>query len=133
MVLKVGDNVFQNQTNLKEITLPNSVTEIGNSTFAGCSNLAKFDTNKVTDIGINAFANCTKMKTLTIPKDATTGRSAFEGCSSLESVYNLVSSNLDDIDSYAFKDCTSLATGVNFSSESMRFVNIGSYAFITQE
>ena len=105
MVLKVGDNVFQNQTNLKEITLPNSVTEIGNSTFAGCSNLAKFDTNKVTDIGINAFANCTKMKTLTIPKDATIGRSAFDGCTSLTA---LNTNRVSEIGYGAFANCTGL-------------------------
>ena len=122
MVLKVGDNVFQNQTNLKEITLPNSVTEIGNSTFAGCSNLAKFDTNKVTDIGVNAFANCTKMKTLTIPKCATIGRSAFDGCTSLT---ELNTNRVSEIGYGAFANCTGLKK-VTFGN---KLTTIGEKAF----
>ena len=122
MVLKVGDNVFQNQTNLKEITLPNSVTVIGNSTFAGCSNLAKFDTNKVIDIGTNAFANCTRMKTLTIPKGAVIGRSAFDGCTSLT---ELNTNRVPEIGYGAFANCTGL-TKVTFGN---KLTTIGEKAF----
>ena len=122
MVLKVGDNVFQNQTNLKEITLPNSVTEIGNSAFAGCSSLAKFDTNKVTDIGTNAFANCTKMKTLTIPKCTTIGRSAFDGCTSLT---ELNTNRVSEIGYGAFANCIGLKK-VTFGN---KLTSIGEKAF----
>ncbi len=122
MVLKVGDNVFQNQTNLKEITLPNSVMVIGNSTFAGCSNLAKFDTNKVTDIGTNAFANCTRMKTLTIPKGAVIGRSAFDGCTSLT---ELNTNRVPEIGYGAFANCTGLKK-VTFGN---KLTTIGEKAF----
>ena len=106
-VLKVGDNVFQNQTNLKQITLPNSVTEIGNASFAGCSGLTSFNTNKVIDIGTGAFSGCTKISNLTIPKDATLGQSAFEGCTALT---ELSTNKLSSIGTGAFANCTGLKT-----------------------
>ena len=106
-VLKVGDNVFQNQTNLKQIILPNSVTEIGNASFAGCSGLTSFNTNKVIDIGTGAFSGCTKISNLTIPKDATLGQSAFEGCTALT---ELSTNKLSSIGTGAFANCTGLKT-----------------------
>lgn len=41
-VLKIGDNVFENQTNLVSITIPNTIEYIGFSAFEGCVNLKSF-------------------------------------------------------------------------------------------
>lgn len=38
-VVGIGDGVFENQTNLEEITIPNSIISIGDNAFAGCSGL----------------------------------------------------------------------------------------------
>ncbi len=38
-ISKIADEVFKDFKNLKEVTVGNSVTEIGNSAFEGCSNL----------------------------------------------------------------------------------------------
>ncbi|MBQ8854476.1 MAG: leucine-rich repeat protein, partial [Alistipes sp.] len=41
-VVAIGDNAFQNCSGLKEITIPDSISAIGNSVFSGC--------NKLTDV-----------------------------------------------------------------------------------
>ena len=39
-VTAIAEKAFENKTNMKEVTIPQSVTVIGESAFAGCSNLA---------------------------------------------------------------------------------------------
>ena len=74
-------------TSVSNITIPNSVTNIGDNAFYYCSGLTGTLTipNSVTDIGDNAFYYCTGLTgTLTIPNSVTNiGEYAFYGCSRL--------------------------------------------------
>ena len=75
-------------TKIKDLVIPNSVTSIGEKAFSYCSDLTSVTIpNSVTSIGQYAFRNCTGFTSLTIPSSITSiGNSAFSGCSSLTSV-----------------------------------------------
>ena len=82
----IEDYAFRYQTRLKSITLPDSVTSIGNSAFYGCSGL--------TTVNWNA-TECTSA-----------GSSYLEGCSNLATVN--IGDNVKFIPSYAFYGCSGL-------------------------
>jgi len=57
-----------NNTSVTSITIPNSVTSIGDEAFRDCTRLARITIpNSVTSIGGGAFANCTSLTSITIP------------------------------------------------------------------
>jgi hypothetical protein len=80
---------FEGCSSLTSITIPESVTEIGEHAFEGCSSLTSITIpESVTVIGESAFAGCSSLTSITIPKRVTViGGYAFEDCSSLTSVY----------------------------------------------
>ena len=67
------------------ITIPKSVTSIGNGAFSDCSSLTSVTIpNSVTSIGGWAFSYCSSLTSITIPESVTSiGGSAFSGCSGL--------------------------------------------------
>ena len=92
-VKKVGNNwppVFgYPNDSVTSITIPNSVTSIGNSAFQGCFSLTGTLTipTGVTIIGNAAFNNCRGLTSITIPNGVTSiGYSAFAFCDGLTSV-----------------------------------------------
>ena len=72
---------------LKEINLPNSVTEIGEEAFYFCGiEELELPTN-LKIIGDSAFFRCKNLRTVYIPTSVRTiGRWAFHGCSRLERI-----------------------------------------------
>jgi hypothetical protein len=53
-------------------TIPDSVTEIGNRAFSGCTNLTSVTLpNSVTEIGNRAFSGCTSLTSITLPDSVT--------------------------------------------------------------
>ena len=74
---------------MKEITIPESVTSIGDGTFAYCSSLKEITIpESVTSIGQGTFADCSSLKEITIPESVTSiGDYAFYGCDNLTNVY----------------------------------------------
>lgn len=73
---------------IKKIIIPNSVTSIGDHTFAGCTNLTSVTIpDSVTSIGTFAFSNCSRLTSVTIPDSVTSiGDFAFSDCSNLKSL-----------------------------------------------
>ena len=100
-VTTIGQNAFMYCSGITSVTIPDSVTSIGNQAFLGCSGLTSITIpNSVTTIGRYAFNGCSGLTSVTIPNSVTTiGENAFDGCSGLTSVTlntnaNAVFSNL---------------------------------------
>ena len=110
---------------LKEVVLPTSITDIGNSAFAYCYALESVVVpNSVTTIGNEAFSNCSKLKYLTLGTSVKTiAGEAFESCYELTEV--LMPNSVESIESYAFNGCHKL-TNLVFGT---KLVSIGSQAF----
>ena len=88
-VTTIGDYAFENCNSLTSVTIPDSVTTIGYAAFRYCDSLTSVTIpNSVTTIGDFAFQYCNSLTSVTIPDSVTTiGDSAFQYCSSLKKVY----------------------------------------------
>ena len=84
----ISSYAFSSCKNITEITMPDSVTEIGNSAFSGCTSLAEIVIpDSVTEIGEFAFSGCTALLKVVLSKNMTAIEAqTFSGCSSLESI-----------------------------------------------
>ena len=95
---------------LTSITIPSTVTSIGQGAFAGCSGLTSVDIpNSVTSIGNNAFYGCSGMTSITIPSRVTSiENNAFQYCRSLTSIN--IPNSVTSIGDYAFEGCWDLTS-----------------------
>ena len=111
-VTSISNYAFYDCYGLTSVTIPNSVTSIGNSAFWGCDGLTSVTIpNSVTSIGNHAFRDCDGLASVTIPNSVTSiGTYAFGGCSGLTSV--TIPNSLTSIGDYAFY-CDNLATVVS--------------------
>lgn len=88
-----GDQ-FQVKQRLYSVTIPDSVTSIGASSFFRCNNLTNVSIpNGVISIGASAFAECRALTGVTIPDSVTDiAAGAFASCNSLTGI-NVASGN----------------------------------------
>ena len=84
----ICDSAFCWKDGLKNIRIPNSVTQIGDRVFAECRSLQSINIpNSVTQIGKNAFSRCKALQSIHIPNSVTQiGNMAFFDCLSLQSI-----------------------------------------------
>ena len=109
-VTSIGKSAFKDNTNLKSVTIPNSITTIYDSAFEGCNGLTSIKfSNSLTTIGSYTFANCTGLTSVKIPETVTSiGSFAFSGCTGLTSVS--IPESVTTIDNYTFYGCNSLTS-----------------------
>ena len=109
-VTSIGDWAFSYCSELTSLTLPSSVTEIGYHAFYGCSGLTSLTIpSGVTSIGDWAFYGCSGLTSLTIPSGVTSiGNYAFYGCSGLTSL--IIPSGVTSIGKWAFRGCSGLTS-----------------------
>ena len=86
--LIIAYGAFMGCSSLMGVTIPDSMTSIGESAFHGCSSLTSIVIpDSVTSIGNQAFRDCSSLTGITIPDSVTSiGDGAFHGCSSLTSI-----------------------------------------------
>jgi hypothetical protein len=98
------------ENSITTVTIPNSVTNLGNFAFAICTSLTSATIGTgVTSIGEGVFDGCTSLTSATIGTDVTSiGDYAFDGCSSLTNV--TIPNSVTSIGDYAFISCASLTS-----------------------
>lgn len=100
---RLGAYSFQVCQNLTSITLPNSLTSIGEGVFWECSHLASVTIpDGVTSIGEYVFGGCSRLTSITIPGRVTDlASNAFFFCTKLTSInvdkYNSKYSSIDGV------------------------------------
>ena len=109
-VTKIGVSAFEDCTNFKSITIPDSVMWIGSCAFQDCARLTSITLpDGVTSIGVHAFSGCTSLTSITIPDGVTSiGWGAFDGCESLTSI--TIPDSVTEIGDRAFWGCISLTS-----------------------
>ena len=121
-IMYLDEDCFKGNTEIEEIILPTSLTEIPENAFLGCINLKKVVIpGQCTVIKANAFKNCTSLTTIELglfvdsernelgPDYAGTlsiGRNAFEGCEMLQTITN--QKRITTIYERAFENCIAL-------------------------
>lgn len=95
-------------TSLKSVSMPESMTWIGDSAFAGCTGLEQVEFSpNLTTIGPNSFYSCNGLTSVVIPDKVTSIESlAFLGCLNLESI--TIPASVTTLDSTFVFGCTNL-------------------------
>ena len=121
-ITSIGMNAFINLSALSQVSIPSSVTSIGDYAFA-LSALAEITIpGSVTSIGEYAFGECLSLTDVTIENGVTSiGEGAFYNCSALTTV--TIPDSVTSIGAYAFSYCSLLAE-ITVSAGT-----IGDYAF----
>lgn len=106
----IGNNAFTWCQNLGSVSLPEAVTTIGKGAFASCGSLTSVTLpTTLTEIGDYAFSYCIWLPSISLPETITAlGKYAFEGCEKLTEVN--FPANLATIGNGAFSKCTGLTS-----------------------
>ena len=119
-VTSIESNAFSNCTEMTSLTIPNSITNIGNRIVTGCSNLVSivleegnptYDSRENCNAIIETASNrlTTGCKVSKIPNGITTiGIGAFQNCASLTSIS--IPNRVTTIGESAFQGCTGLTS-----------------------
>lgn len=109
-VLEMGDAPFFGCSALKSVVLPNNFTEYGSSLFWACRNLENVTLgDKLQVIGYACFKDCSSLSSIDLPISINCIKSeAFSGCSRI-SEFNLPP-GVTEIEDDVFKNCTSLSS-----------------------
>ena len=124
-VTSIGNDAFGDCGNLTDITIPDSVTSIGDYTFYGCKSLTSVTIpDSVKSVGQSAFEYCESLTSITIPCSVTSiGNDAFGFCENLTNI--TIPDSVTSIGDYTFYGCTSL-TSITIPNS---VTSIGNYTF----
>ena len=84
-ITSIKANAFRDCTTLKQVTIPTTLTQIGDYSFSGCTSLTQISIpSSVTKIGDYSFSGCTSLTQISIPSSvAQIGERCFDGCSKM--------------------------------------------------
>lgn len=124
-VTVMGEHCFEDCSSLKNVTISNKLKKISSESFCDCNNLRNITIPiSVKEIGERAFYNCQSLQSLSLPDSVVSiGSDSFGACLGLKSVR--LSGKMDTISDGAFSECTNLKTVKNTN----KIEEIASYAF----
>jgi hypothetical protein len=101
---------FEDGVSLGSVTIPSTVTKIGDGAFKGCSSLKSVAVpDSVDHLGAWAFEGCSSLETATIGSSVVSvGPSTFSGCLALRTVK--LGGRVSSIGATAFNGCPALKT-----------------------
>ena len=120
-LLEIPNNFFRD-SEINDITIPDSVIKIGEKAFWWCESLTNVNLGQgIKKIERGAFCNCSKLIKINMNNSVTSiDNDAFRKCLSLESIEIPVS--VTSIGDYAFNHCSSLSSvtynGITYTSKS---------------
>lgn len=135
-VTRVGKIV---STTVREILLPQTITEFDSGAFEGCTALERIVLpSGIETLPQNLFKGCVALKSIIIPQKVTTiGKDAFAGCESVTAV--MIPAKVSSIGAGAFRDMKSLAAfEVDESNEKYKVIDgvlyskVGTSAYLVQ-
>ena len=122
-VEEIGDDAFYDQNSLIKITLPDSLTKIGDRAFKRCALRKLIIPNSVKSIGKESFSGC-RMEQINIPENVTEiGEGAFAHCGQLQKA--VIHGNITEVKDNTFYWCYNLVE-VNLS-ESVTKIGYGAF------
>lgn len=124
-ITSIGNNSFAHCLSLTDIEIPASITNIGDCAFDHCISLTSIEIpESVTSIGRGTFSYCKKLVNIEIPKSITNiYAKAFEYCTSLTDIK--IPASITIIEENAFRGCRSL-TNIEIPTT---VTSIGCWAF----
>lgn len=125
VVERILADAFRNSENLKYVSIPETVTQIGERAFENASALPSITLpSGLTVLSTHTFNFCSSLKSVTLPQNLTTiGEGAFMRCTVLDSI--TLPASLLSIASWAFYACDSLSSIVIPD----KTLSIGGHAF----
>ena len=107
-VFSIGTEAYKGNTELKKLTIPDSVISIQDEVFASCTNLEQVTwSNNLREIGHDVFCNCTSLEEIVIPDSIKTVTGCFSGCINLKEITLPKEIGLSTMD---FEGCDNLRT-----------------------
>ena len=112
----IGDNLFEDCTNLESFIIPDTVIQVGKSAFHNCTKLSSITFGSgLKTIGACAFQNCVSLPNIVIPGNVLTiGDYAFLGCTEVR--YVTIGNGCLDVGYSAFSHCISYSETANQSN-----------------
>ena len=106
-VTGIADGAFENQRDIQQVILPETVTVIGSNAFYGCTNLKKINLNHVTSMGSGVFRQCAALQSVALGEGLRdVPEQAFMSCANLKAV--TLPSSVKELGKECFAQCTSL-------------------------
>ena len=109
IVTKIGNSAFNWCGSLTSVTIPSTVTSIGNGAFSYSGLISISIPNSVISIGDGAFSGCSQLKSVEIPENVISiGSNAFKECNSLSSIE--LPSSITSLGINIFDNCANLTS-----------------------
>ncbi|PTL34152.1 hypothetical protein C7120_06270 [Prevotella sp. oral taxon 376] len=107
-VKRIGQNAFDQCSNLESLDFLYGVTRIDGSAFNGCTGLKDVVLPEtLVDIGVEAFGACSNLTSIRLPNSLKTiQREAFANCTGLTKI--VIPPSVEQIEQLAFDNCTGL-------------------------
>ena len=133
LVTAIGDNAFCGCRSLKEITLPDSVEQLGTGVFWDCAELETARVGRgVKELPYNCFCRCGKLKSVTLSEGLEAlGDCAFEYCSGLDEI--IIPSGVTRFGGSVFSCCGELTLIAPAGSAAEKYAQKNGHGFRAAE